>query len=515
MVARALASACVAVALAISSAPTVSGASYNHHPVAKRLNENTIAPRASNSKYVFAHVVQGDFQQYEAADWTADIALAKAAGIDAFALNVGADSTDSAQMKLAFDAANTDGTFKLFFSFDGSKFNTNATASAILPTYLTPFALQSSYFTYDGKSFVSTFAGDATGTFLGNTTSLAATDALSSSLPVRLVSLIPGFAAADFPSPHSPPDWNSPDDVQYAGLGGIMGWNAWPTTDANMTTDSDSAYITAASGRGLTYTATVSPFFYVHVATDNNYLYRSDDWLLPTHYEQLINLSAGPDMIELLTWNDFGESHYLGPIRDNAAPPTGSGNYTKGFDHTPMLTLSSYYNTWYKSGTAPTIGSETIVWWYRPHPKSATASADSLPAPSNVDWTDDYIYAAVLIPAKSKATHILFYSGDSAPSTQTVSSGVNLLRAPFVAGNTGLTLVDKKGNTILAGNGTAIISNPATYNFNYYSYILPANGTPASITAASTTTKSASMRLSASSGLTLAGVAVSALITLL
>ncbi|KAL8284242.1 hypothetical protein RQP46_004991 [Phenoliferia psychrophenolica] len=63
-------------------------------------------------------IPQGDFQSYTSADWAADIALAKAAGIDAFALNVGGDSTDVAEMKIAFAAAEADGTFKLFFSFD-------------------------------------------------------------------------------------------------------------------------------------------------------------------------------------------------------------------------------------------------------------------------------------------------------------------------------------------------------------------------------------------------------------
>lgn len=75
-----------------------------------------------------------------------------------------------------------------------------------------------------------------------------------------------------------------------------------------------------------------------------------------------------------------------------------------------MVTLSSYYNAWYKTGAAPSIatcvfelgagfsttadlplpfGSETIIWWYRPHPTAATAWNDTLDPPRDVEWLED------------------------------------------------------------------------------------------------------------------------------
>lgn len=93
-------------------------------------------------------------------------------------------------------------------------------------------------------------------------------------------------------------------------------------------------------------------------------------------------MDPGPQFIELLSWNDFGEAHYLGPTRANYGPPTGSENYANSeFDHTPMLALSGYYNSWFVNGAPPNIRTEGIVWWYRPYPKDLVASADPVPKP--------------------------------------------------------------------------------------------------------------------------------------
>jgi hypothetical protein len=53
-------------------------------------------------------------------------------------------------------------------------------------------------------------------------------------------------------------------------------------------------------------------------------LLRLPAWLNITLHLQtdLINLSPGPQVIELLlSWNDYGEGHYLGPMRSTAGIP--------------------------------------------------------------------------------------------------------------------------------------------------------------------------------------------------
>ena len=33
-------------------------------------------------------------------------------------------------------------------------------------------------------------------------------------------------------------------------------------------------------------------------------------------WTQLISAEHQPDYVEIITWNDFGESHYIGPLDD-------------------------------------------------------------------------------------------------------------------------------------------------------------------------------------------------------
>lgn len=62
--------------------------------------------------------MMGNAQQYTAEAWIADVKQAKAAGFDAFAVNVGGDATDSVQLDLAYSAAEKAGNFGIFVSLD-------------------------------------------------------------------------------------------------------------------------------------------------------------------------------------------------------------------------------------------------------------------------------------------------------------------------------------------------------------------------------------------------------------
>ena len=60
-----------------------------------------VEPRA-NTKYVFAHHIVGNTFPYTQATWTTDINLAKSAGIDGFALNVGSEDWEPARVADAY-----------------------------------------------------------------------------------------------------------------------------------------------------------------------------------------------------------------------------------------------------------------------------------------------------------------------------------------------------------------------------------------------------------------------------
>lgn len=103
------------------------------------------------------------------------------------------------------------------------------------------------------------------------------------------------------------------------------------------------------------------------------------------------------DIVEVISWNDFGESHYVGPI-EGSQPMSQA--WVDGNDHTGAhllvyksaiadlptlgwLSLTSYYASAFKTGTYPTPSKDQIVMWSRPHPASASASNDAVGQPLN------------------------------------------------------------------------------------------------------------------------------------
>ncbi|KAJ8295496.1 Phosphoserine aminotransferase 2, chloroplastic [Rhodotorula toruloides] len=456
--------------------------------------------------------VQGNFQNYGEDDYAADFKLAKEAGIDAFALNVGHDSTDPAQLAKAFSAAKSS-SFKLFFSFDMNYFSKPASSDTILSDYLGKYGGNDAHLLYNGKVFVSTFSGEVPGTFLDGAGSFTESNAKWTDLLAKAKSAI-GKDAADAHDSFVP-DWNDVNLVaQNKWGGGVMSWAAWGDKGRTtaMTTASDQAvhlsvpslntqrstdpavtqYIAAASKANLAYLAPVAAFFFVHVAAGNNYVLNSNDFLLPADLIALnpgvrtvaavsrrspLTLSIQPAYVELLSWNDFGESHYLGPVRASAGVPSGATAYadTK-HDHLPMLWLSAYYNIWFKSGSPPPISTECLVWWYRPHPAKVSATSDPLSAPQYAETLDDKVFAAIFVPQGSKARKVVINAGGQAQS-QDVKEGVNLVSVTFQVGKTRISLVDSSNKELLSGSGADIVATPSSFDFNFRSYIFPKDAT--------------------------------------
>lgn len=78
--------------------PPASGA-----PIPRHLKQPNIESRAdAGGKLVFAHFMVGNTFPYTLKDWSDDIALAQANGIDGFALNVGGESFHRNRVKDAY-----------------------------------------------------------------------------------------------------------------------------------------------------------------------------------------------------------------------------------------------------------------------------------------------------------------------------------------------------------------------------------------------------------------------------
>jgi hypothetical protein len=218
---------------------------------------------------------------------------AKAYGIDAFALNIGTDPYTDTQLEYAYTSAANNG-MKVFISFDFAFWST-VSATAV-GQKVAQFASKSAQLVVDEKVFVSTFVGDGL--------DVAA---------MRSAAGIPIYFAPNF----HPSYGTSLSPVDAA-----LNWMGWPNNGQNRAPGSgqsgtvqagDAQYLSALGGKD--YIAPVSPWFYTHYGAEVGY---SKNWLFPGDllwYDRWTELLAmNTRFVEIISWNDYGESHYVGPL---------------------------------------------------------------------------------------------------------------------------------------------------------------------------------------------------------
>ncbi|KAJ2999373.1 hypothetical protein NUW58_g19 [Xylaria curta] len=234
------------------------------------------------AKLVFAHYLVGGIDP-NTDHARQDIQQAAAVGFDAFALNIGRPNEDwliSAVNQL-FDYADSRDDFKLFFSFDFYQTN-DINAHAVL---YTRFANRPSYLRYgDAKlPVVSSYSGGGIGV-----------EAWRNFKTTNNVYLIP--------NPEADSNYYSQPATFFQTWGdvvdGVFSWEtSWPdvsdTSGNNVSSARDEAVKKAADSAGKTYTMGM------FVRTSVQALLR--------------RFMLSPEFTEVITWNDAGESHYIGP----------------------------------------------------------------------------------------------------------------------------------------------------------------------------------------------------------
>ena len=295
----------------------------------------------------------GIVSSYTNSDWVADITLAKAKGISGFALNIGVDPYSQEQLDLAYDAAGQVGGFEMFISFDFNWYSIGDTAG--VGNMMKRYVDKPAQLLVDGKPFVSSFIGD------GFDWSAAA------KVVGREIYAVPFFqptsgAAAD-PS-----------------VSGLFSWAAWPgqldnqPLKANMTLGRDDEYLNVLKPAGKEYMAPISPWFFTHfgpeVSYSKNWLFYSES-LWHDRWEQILELGQqGVNFVEIVTWNDYGEAHHIGPY-GSAHTDDGASKWAEGLDHTAMLDFAVPYISAFRQGLAePQIAQESLTYWYRPTTKT-------------------------------------------------------------------------------------------------------------------------------------------------
>ncbi len=172
-----------------------------------------------------------------ASDYDNDMQQAKAAGIDAFALNIGIDGFTNTQLGFAYDSAHSNG-MSVFLSFDFNWYSTSNT-SGIADT-IGAYAGHPAQLMIGGNVFVSSFAGDGL--------DLAS---VQSDLTGHTIFWAPNF---------------QPKNIGSADA--LFNWMAWPNNGNNKAPDAsnnltvsegDTSYTTALEGKPYVARKLLSP----------------------------------------------------------------------------------------------------------------------------------------------------------------------------------------------------------------------------------------------------------------
>jgi len=416
------------------------------------------------AKAVFAHYIVGNVAAFSQADWEADIAIAQAAGIDGFALNIAAGDTanNPGSVQKAFAAADAKG-FKLFFSFDylgWGAWNKNDVIS-----YINNYKGRGSYWKQGSQPLVSTFEG---------TSNINDWPDIKSSTGAFFM-----------------PDYSSLGPQGAANTGvvdGLFSWAAWPAGPNDMSSDIDKQYKSALGGKP--YMMPVSPWFYTDLPGYNkHWTWRGDDlWF--DRWQQVLDIQ--PDLVEIITWNDFGESHYIGPLYESQfglfGPTNGNApfNYVENMPHDGWRDFLPYLIQQYKTGAA-TISKEGLTTWYRRNPGTACSAGDvtgnnpgdgQQTFPPSAIAQDRVFYSALL---GSSATVTVSIGGATQQgtweNTPAGGSGIYHGSVPF-NGNTGVVTVtiSRNGNTIAQVNGASITTSCTNGLVNWNAWVGSSSG---------------------------------------
>ncbi|KZL80903.1 alpha-1,3-glucanase mutanase [Colletotrichum incanum] len=165
------------------------------------------------------------------------------------------------------------------------------------------------------------------------------------------------------------PDWSSLGAKKAAAKAngvadGLFSWASWPYGKRSMDTFGDASYTQYLEGKP--YMMPVSSWLYANMPGYNmNWLWRGDhiwaDRRLQVEWLQ-------PEFVQIISWNDYGESHHIGPIHDHAivAFKTGKAPYNYALKHDGWRDTLPYSIDRYK-GLAPSVDREGIVGWWRPN----------------------------------------------------------------------------------------------------------------------------------------------------
>ncbi|KAJ4287068.1 hypothetical protein N0V88_007762 [Collariella sp. IMI 366227] len=119
--------------------------------------------------------------------------------------------------------------------------------------------------------------------------------------------------------------------------------------------------------RGKKFMMGVSPWFFTNLPQWGKNWYCSSESLWYDRWKQVLEVM--PDFVQIITWNDFGESSYISDIRPSKVVQ-GAEKYVHGHCHAAFRAVLPYLIAAYKAGRAEVDwpGEDTAIAWYRTVP---------------------------------------------------------------------------------------------------------------------------------------------------
>lgn len=189
-------------------------------------------------------------------------------------------------------------------------------------------------------------------------------------------------------------------------------------------------------------------------------------------------MSLQPDFVEFLTWNDGGESSYIGNVWPDAIQGSPCHSYIDNFDHSGWgNNLIAPFITAYKAGSknvadiVPSNGKNASgVFWHRTILTTATCASDPLGKPQGWNNAEDVVNVAVLLSSSAVGATINVYSGGSKIGSKVGVKGLNAWSVSGLkVGNVKVEVLAKAGGNALLSTtgGKNVAADAAVCNYNY------------------------------------------------
>ncbi|EJD45966.1 hypothetical protein AURDEDRAFT_144787 [Auricularia subglabra TFB-10046 SS5] len=414
-----------------------------------------IKSRASPTDRLFAHFMIGiESDRTSSSEYDYDMQRAKEYGIDAFALNIG--------VGFAYESAARNG-MKVFISYDFNWWNTGQAVQ--IGQHLSGYAARPAQLFIGDKAFVSSFAGDGLDV-----------NALKNAANVPVM-FVPNFhpGQGNFNIIDGALNWSWPND----------GNNKAPKPNSNVTVEAgDQAYLNALAGKP--YLAPASPYYGPEVSYSKNWVFPGD-LLWFDRWNQLLRLNA--QWIELVTWNDYGESHYIGPLNSKHMDDGGS-KWVNDMPHNAWLDMAKPYIKAFKARATSVnsyIEQDQIIYWYRPNMRGLncdTTDTTMQPAnngsgnyfmgrPNGWETMQDNVYIVTLLKSPGQ----LIVSSGSNVQSFNAPAGAAAFSIPMGVGRQAFALSRNNVNVLAAVSlkDITVTCICGLYNFNAYTGSVPEN----------------------------------------